>query len=74
MTLSYANAAVPEKYRDSIERNPREQQFDGERIAELVRMTLGDFCEFKKTLQSALPFSFCAVDLRCACPEEIPFT
>src|SRR5882724_3054859 len=52
----------------------REQQFDGEGIAELVRTPLVDFCEFKETLQSALPFSLCAMDLRCACPEEIPLT
>ncbi len=74
VTLCDPNAGVAEKYRDSIERNTREQQFDGEGIAELVWMTLGDFCEFKETLQSALPFSLCAVDLRYACPEEIPLT
>ena len=41
-----------------IERDTREQQFDGESIAELVRMTFEDFCEFKETLQSALPLSW----------------
>jgi hypothetical protein len=64
MPFRNADAIVPEKDRDSIERNTREQQFDGEGVAELMRMTLGYFREFKNTLQPALPFSLCAVDLR----------
>jgi hypothetical protein len=50
VTLRDADAAVPEKYRDSIKGNSREQQFDSERVAELVRMPLADFREFKETL------------------------
>jgi hypothetical protein len=36
-------------------------------------MPRGDFCEFKKTLQSSLPFSLCTVDRRCPCSEEVSF-
>jgi hypothetical protein len=53
MAFRNANAAVPEKDRNSIERHACEKQFDRERIAEAVRMAGGDLCEFKEALQAA---------------------
>ena len=71
MAFRNADAAVPEKDRNSIERHTCEKQFDRERIAEAVRMAGGNLCEFKEALQAALPFSLCAPHRGRACPKEI---
>jgi len=64
VALSYADAAVPEKDRDSIERNTGEQQFDGESIAELVRIPLGTFANSKRrcNLRCHFPFALWTFD------------
>ena len=71
MAFRNADAAVSEKDRDSIERHTREKQFDGERIAEAVRMAGRNLCEFKEAVQAALPLSLCAPHSGRACPEEV---
>jgi hypothetical protein len=55
MPFRNADATVPEKDRDSIERHTCEKQLDRERIAGAVRMAGGNLCEFKEALQAALP-------------------
>ena len=71
VALRNPNAAVSEKDRNSIERDTCEKQFDGERIAEAVRVAGWNLREFEEALQAALPFSLCASHSGCACPEEI---
>jgi hypothetical protein len=60
MEFCDADATASEKDRNSIERDACEKQFDGEGIAEAVRMAGGNLCEFEEALQAVLPFSLCA--------------
>jgi hypothetical protein len=53
-----ANATVPEKNRDSIERHTCEKQFDRERIAEAARMPVGTFANSKRRCKRRCHFPF----------------
>jgi hypothetical protein len=60
VALCNADATVPEKHGNSIERYASEKKLHGERIPESVSVAGRHLCEFKEPLKPSLPFSFSA--------------
>ena len=50
VTLCHANALMAEQDRHALKRNAGEKQFNRERVAESMRMALGNSCERKEPL------------------------
>ena len=46
---------MSQEYRDTLQRNTRQEQFDSEDIPETVRMAIPHSSELEKFLQAALP-------------------
>jgi hypothetical protein len=46
---------VAQQNRDSFDGNSSKQQFNSERVAEAVRMSIRNVCEFEEFAQSRLP-------------------
>ena len=54
MLLGNSHALVAQQNRDSFDRNSRKKQFDRKRVAETMRMSIRNVCEFEEFAQSRL--------------------
>jgi hypothetical protein len=53
--LGNSHALVAQQNRDSFDGNSSKKQFNSERVAEAVRMSIRNVCEFEEFAQSRLP-------------------
>src|SRR5260370_5981758 len=53
--LGNSHALVAQQNRDSFDGNASKKQFNSERVAEAVRMSIGNVCEFEEFAQSRFP-------------------
>ena len=54
MLLGNSHALVAQQNRDSFDGNSSKKQFNSERVAEAVRMSIRNVCEFEELAQSRL--------------------
>src|SRR5260370_18680848 len=62
--LGNSHALVAEQNRDSFDGNSSKKQFNSERVAEAVRMSIRNVCEFEEFAQSQLV-------MKCAAPRPL---
>src|SRR5713101_5281242 len=70
MLLSDPHTLVAQQNRDSFDGNASKKQFNSERVAEAVRMSIRNVCEFEEFAQSRLPAPHDAFQLPSSTPEE----
>src|SRR6266704_529371 len=68
--LGNSHALVAQQNRDSFDGNSGKKQFNSERVAETVRMSTRNVCEFEEFAQSRLPAPHDAFSLSPSAPEE----
>jgi hypothetical protein len=55
MPLCDSHALVAQQNRDAFDGHSGKKQFNGERVAEAVRVSIRNVCEFEEFAQSRLP-------------------
>src|SRR5712671_3451646 len=68
--LGNSHALVAQQNRDSFDGNSSKKQFNSERVAEAVRMSIRNVCEFEEFAQSRLPAPHDAFQLPSSTPKE----
>src|SRR2546427_12058551 len=68
--LGNSHALVAQQNRDSFDGNSSKKQFNSERVAETVRMSIRNVCEFEEFAQSRLPAPHDAFQLPFSTPKE----
>ena len=68
--LGDSHALVAQQNRDSFDGNSSQKQFNSERVAEAMRMSIRNICEFEESAQSRLPAPHDAFELSSSAPEE----